>query len=355
MNTQAVTDRIDIRSMSPEELKALLTQWGEQGFRAGQIFTWLHDKRVDSFAEMTNLSASLRAKLEEHCYITRLEIVTKLVSKLDGTVKYLYRLPDGNCIETVLMRYKHGNSLCVSTQVGCRMGCNFCASTLGGLVRCLTASEILQQVYATLADTGERVSSIVLMGIGEPLDNYDNVLRFLRLVTHEKGYHLGQRHISLSTCGLVDQIYRLMEEDLQITLSISLHASDNATRDITMPVNRRWPVEQLMEACRAYFAKTGRRISFEYALIAEVNDSVEHAQRLAALMQGMPCHVNLIPVNPVKERGYRRTAAAQIRRFVQTLEGLGVNATVRRELGADINAACGQLRRQNEEGRDQCE
>lgn len=346
-------DRLDIKSLELGELTELLSQWGDQKFRAGQIFSWLHEKRVGSFEEMSNLPASLRQRLGESCYITRLEIVTKLVSKLDGTVKYLYRLPDGNCIETVLMRYKHGNSLCVSSQVGCRMGCNFCASTLGGLVRSLSASEILEQVYATLGDTGERVSSIVLMGIGEPLDNYDNVLRFLRLITHEKGYNLGQRHISLSTCGLVDRIYDLMRENLQITLSISLHAADNDTRNITMPVNRRYPIEELMAACRAYFDKTGRRISFEYALIAGVNDSVEHARQLAQLLRGMPCHVNLIPVNPVEERGYTQTAGPQIRKFMNALESLGINTTVRRELGADINAACGQLRRQNEGGEQQ--
>ncbi|MBS4785329.1 MAG: 23S rRNA (adenine(2503)-C(2))-methyltransferase RlmN [Clostridiales bacterium] len=348
-----MNERIDIKSMDLEELTGLMQSLGEPRFRAGQVFSWLHQKRVTGFEEMTNLSAALRQKLAERCIITRVEIVHRLVSRLDGTQKYLYRLADGNCIETVLMRYKHGNSLCISTQVGCRMGCNFCASTLGGLVRHLTPSEMLEQVYMTVRDSGERVDSLVLMGIGEPLDNYDNVIRFIRLLTDEKGYNLGQRHISLSTCGLVDRIYDLAEEDLQITLSISLHAADNETRNRTMPVNRRYPVEVLMAACRDYFRKTGRRISFEYALIKGVNDTPEHAGQLARLLDGMICHVNLIPVNPVEERGYDRTAAPDIRRFVDTLTRLGVNATVRRELGSDINAACGQLRRQNEkeEGR----
>ena len=342
--------RIDIKSMTLPELTALMKDWGEPGFRAGQLFSWLHEKRVRDWSEMTNLSAALRQKLAERCTLTQLTVLHRLVSSIDGTQKYLYRLADGNCIETVLMKYRHGNSLCISTQVGCRMSCNFCASTLGGLVRHLTPSEMLEQVYETVRQSGERVDSLVLMGIGEPLDNYDNVIRFLRLLTDPKGYNLGQRHISLSTCGLVDRIYDLAKEDLGITLSISLHAPDNETRNKTMPVNRRWPVEQLMQACRDYFRTTGRRISFEYALIKGVNDSPADAQKLAKLLDGMICHVNLIPVNPVKERGYDRTAQQDIHRFVNTLGRLGVNATVRRELGSDINAACGQLRRQYEQG-----
>lgn len=251
--------RIDIKSMTLPELTALMKDWGEPGFRAGQLFSWLHEKRVRDWSEMTNLSAALRQKLAERCTLTQLTVLHRLVSSIDGTQKYLYRLADGNCIETVLMKYKHGNSLCISTQVGCRMGCNFCASTLGGLVRHLTPSEMLEQVYETVRQSGERVDSLVLMGIGEPLDNYDNVIRFLRLLTDPKGYNLGQRHISLSTCGLVDRIYDLAKEDLGITLSISLHAPDNETRNKTMPVNRRWPVEQSMQACRDYFRTTGRR------------------------------------------------------------------------------------------------
>ena len=249
--------RIDIKSMTLPELTALMKEWGEPGFRAGQLFSWLHEKRVTDWAEMTNLSAALRQKLAERCTLTHLTVLHRLESAIDGTQKYLYRLADGNCIETVLMKYKHGNSLCISTQVGCRMGCNFCASTLGGLVRHLQPSEMLEQVYETVRQSGERVDSLVLMGIGEPLDNYDNVIRFLRLLTDPKGYNLGQRHISLSTCGLVDRIYDLAKEDLGITLSISLHAPDNETRNKTMPVNRRWPVEQLMQACRDYFKTTG--------------------------------------------------------------------------------------------------
>ena len=341
---------IDIKSMDLAELTAYVQSLGQPAFRAGQLFSWLHEKRAGSFDEMTNLPAALRRELAGRCTLTRLTVLHELVSRLDGTRKYLYRLADGNCIETVLMHYHHGTSLCISTQVGCRMGCNFCASTLGGLVRCLTPSEMLEQVYETVRQAGERVDSLVLMGIGEPLDNYDNVIRFLRLLTDPKGYNLGQRHISLSTCGLVDRIYDLAKEDLGITLSISLHAPDNETRNRTMPVNRRWPIEELMRACRDYFKTTGRRISFEYALIKGVNDSPEDARKLADLLDGMVCHVNLIPVNPVKERGYDRSGAADIHRFAETLGRLGVNATVRRELGGDIDAACGQLRRQYEKG-----
>ena len=339
----------DLKSMTLEEITAALRAMGEPSFRGKQVFTWLH-RGITDFDEMMNIPKSLREKLRAEYYITVPTVARKQVSKLDGTIKYLWELSDGNCIETVLMKYRHGNSLCISTQVGCRMGCNFCASTLGGLVRHLEPSEMLEQVYETVRQSGERVDSLVLMGIGEPLDNYDNVIRFLRLLTDPKGYNLGQRHISLSTCGLVDRIYDLAKEDLGITLSISLHAPDNETRNKTMPVNRRWPVEQLMQACRDYFRTTGRRISFEYALIKGVNDSPADAQKLAKLLDGMICHVNLIPVNPVKERGYDRTAQQDIRRFVDTLGRLGVNATVRRELGSDINAACGQLRRQYEQG-----
>ena len=344
------TEKLDLKSMTLPELKELMADLGQPAFRAGQLFSWLHEKRAGSFDEMTNLPAALRRELAERCTLTRLTVLHELVSRLDGTRKYLYRLADGNCIETVLMHYHHGTSLCISTQVGCRMGCNFCASTLGGLVRCLTPSEMLEQVYETVRQAGERVDSLVLMGIGEPLDNYDNVIRFLRLLTDPKGYNLGQRHISLSTCGLVDRIYDLAKEDLGITLSISLHAPDNETRNRTMPVNRRWPIEELMRACRDYFKTTGRRISFEYALIKGVNDSPEDARKLADLLDGMVCHVNLIPVNPVKERGYDRSGAADSHRFAETLGRLGVNATVRRELGGDIDAACGQLRRQYEKG-----
>ena len=341
--------KTDIKSLTLPGLKEYVSQLGEPAFRAGQIFDWLHNKRVLDFGEMTNLSAALREKLAENCYITRLTVERQLVSKLDGTTKFLYRLPDGNCIETVWMEYQHGNSLCISTQVGCRQGCRFCASTLGGLVRNLTPSEMLEQIYETVRQKGKRVDSLVLMGIGEPLDNFENVMDFLTLISDPKGYQLGQRHISLSTCGLVDRIEELAQRKMQITLSISLHGTNNETRSRTMPVNDRHPLEQLMAACRSYIQQTGRRISFEYALIAGVNDSPEDARQLAALLKGMLCHVNLIPVNPVKERGFTRGSRESIRRFADLLTQLGINATVRRELGSDINAACGQLRRKAQE------
>ena len=349
-------DRKDIKSLFPQELEAELAALGQPKFRAKQIFSWLHEKRVTSFAEMTNIPASLRTVLEENYYINTLKIVRRLESKLDGTVKYLYELKDKNCVEAVLMKYKHGNSLCISTQVGCRMGCKFCASTLAGLVRCLEPSEMLDEIYTAVGVSGERVDSVVLMGIGEPLDNYDNVLRFLRLLSMPEGYNLSLRHLSLSTCGLVDKIDRLAEENLGLTLSISLHAPNDAIRSQTMPVNQRWGVDELMRSCRNYFAKTGRRISFEYALIDGVNDEPVHAKELASRLKGMPAHVNLIPVNPVKERGFKRGSRQKIENFQHQLQKLGVNATIRRELGADINAACGQLRREymSEEEEEQC-
>lgn len=349
-------DRKDIKSLFPQELEAELAALGQPKFRAKQIFSWLHEKRVTSFAEMTNIPASLRTVLEENYYINTLKIVRRLESKLDGTVKYLYELKDKNCVEAVLMKYKHGNSLCISTQVGCRMGCKFCASTLAGLVRCLEPSEMLDEIYTAVGDSGERVDSVVLMGIGEPLDNYDNVLRFLRLLSMPEGYNLSLRHLSLSTCGLVDKIDRLAEENLGLTLSISLHAPNDTIRSQTIPVNQRWGVDELMRSCRNYFAKTGRRISFEYALIDGVNDEPVHAKELASRLKGMPAHVNLIPVNPVKERGFKRGSRQKIENFQHQLQKLGVNATIRRELGADINAACGQLRREymSEEEEEQC-
>ena len=298
---------------------------------------------------MTDISASLAEKLDQRFYISCLDIRRRLVSKLDGTVKYLFGLSDGNSIEAVVMRYKYGNSLCISTQVGCRMGCKFCASTLAGWVRNLSPSEMLDEVYTAEADTGEKIASLVLMGIGEPLDNYDNVIRFLELLSSEEGENLSLRHVSLSTCGLVDRIYDLMELKLGLTLSISLHAPNDAIRSQTMPINQKYNVEALLKSCRDYFARTGRRISFEYALIEGVNDSPQCAGELAALLKGMPCHVNLIPVNPVKERGFRRGSRQNILRFQKLLADRGVNATIRRELGSDINAACGQLRRETEQ------
>lgn len=332
----------DIKSMTLEEITALLKEMGEPAFRGKQVFTWLH-KGVKSFDEMTNLSKSLRAKLEESCYITVPTVARKQVSQLDGTIKYLWELSDGNCIETVLMQYHHGNTVCISSQVGCRMGCKFCASTIAGKVRDLSASEILNQVLFTQIDSGLPISNIVLMGIGEPLDNYDNVRRFLTLVNHPEGMNIGMRHISLSTCGVVPGIRRLAEEDLQLTLSISLHAPDQETRATIMPVTKAYDVDMLIDACREYFEKTGRRISFEYAMIDGVNDSDEKADLIAKKVKGMPAHINLIPLNEVEEsplKPSRRVAA-----FQKRLESHGLTATVRRKLGGDIDASCGQLRR----------
>ena len=296
---------------------------------------------------MSNLPASLRGQLDEKFYINAIRIKKRLVSNIDGTVKYLYELRDCNCVEAVLMRYRHGNSLCISTQVGCRMGCKFCASTLAGRMRDLTASEMLDEVYTAQADSGERVDGVVLMGIGEPLDNFDNVMAFLENLSDARGLGLSLRHVSLSTCGLVDRIYELAKRKLQLTLSVSLHAPNDTIRNLSMPINKKYHIDRLLEACRDYFEATGRRISFEYALIAGVNDAPEHAAELAARLRGMGAHVNLIPVNPVAETGYRRGDRAAIERFQHELQRLGVNATIRRELGADISAACGQLRRQD--------
>lgn len=339
--------KLDIKSMNITELTGALVQMGEPKFRASQIFDWLHVKKVKSFEEMTNLSKNLIAKLDEGFFITTLEIERKLVSKLDGTVKYLFKLPDGEFVESVLMEYHHGRSICVSTQVGCKMGCSFCASTKAGFVRNLLPSEILEQIYEATRDSGERISNVVLMGIGEPLDNYDNVIRFLQLVSDEKGNNLSLRHLSLSTCGLVDRIYQLAELRLQLTLSISLHASNDEIRSRTMPVNRRYNIGELLKACRYYTKLTGRRISFEYALISGVNDTKENARELASLLSGMLCHVNLIPVNEIKESDYKKGSKQSIVEFQNNLIKLGINATVRRTLGADVNAACGQLRRDN--------
>ncbi len=338
-------DKKDIRSMTLAELTDTLTDMGEKKFRGKQIFSWLHSRHAASFDEMTDLSRELRKKLEETFQLITLIPVTVLVSEIDGTRKYLFRLPDGNVIESVLMKYKHGSSVCVSSQAGCRMGCRFCASTLDGLARNLAPSEILEQIYGIIRDTGEKVSNVVIMGSGEPLDNYDNVIRFIRLLTDENGCHLSQRNITLSTCGIVPGIRRLAEEDLPITLALSLHASDDESRRELMPIARKYSIREVISACDDYFARTGRRISYEYSLVKDVNDSEEHARRLAALLRGRNCHVNLIPVNPIKERNFRSISRTEAQNFKLTLEKYGINATIRREMGRDIQGACGQLRR----------
>ena len=334
--------KIDLKSKTIPEIEAYLAELGEPKFRAKQIFVWMH-KGVSSFDEMTNLSKALRTKLAEQCTLTALQVERKQVSQLDGTIKYLWRLEDGNCVETVLMRYKHGNTVCVSSEIGCAMGCAFCASTIGGLVRRLTAAEILSQVIFTQKDSGLPISNIVLMGIGEPLDNFDNVMRFLELVNHPDGMNIGMRHISLSTCGLAERIDKLADLQLQLTLSVSLHAPDDATRSTIMPVNKAIPVERLMQACRRYFEVTGRRISYEYAMIDGVNDSDEQADLLASLLRGAPGHVNLIPLNDVRESKLK--PSRRVAQFQKRLERQGVTVTVRRKLGGDIDASCGQLRR----------
>ena len=337
----------DIKSMTQEEITDALRAMGEPAFRGKQVFSWLHKGATD-FAEMNNLSKPLREKLGKEFTITAPTVARKQVSRLDGTVKYLWELRDGNCIETVLMSYHHGNTVCISSQVGCRMGCKFCASTIAGKVRDLTPSEMLDQVLFTQLDSGKDISNIVLMGIGEPLDNYDNVRRFLELVNSPEGLNIGMRHISLSTCGLVDQIDRLAGEDLQLTLSVSLHAPVDEVRSSIMPVNRRWPVQELLDACRRYFEKTGRRISFEYAMIRDVNDTPEMAKQLIRRLRGIAAHVNLIPLNDVAESPLKPSLPETVLRFQKTLEASGIPATVRRTLGSDINASCGQLRRNYE-------
>ena len=332
----------DLKSMTIEEMGAFFKELGQPAFRAKQVFQWLH-RGVTSFDEMSNLPLALRQTLAERCVITVPVVERKQVSKLDGTIKYLWMLEDGNCVETVLMRYKHGNTVCVSSEIGCAMGCAFCASTIGGLVRRLTAAEILSQVIFTQKDSGLPISNIVLMGIGEPLDNFDNVMRFLELVNHPDGMNIGMRHISLSTCGLVDKIDKLAELQLQLTLSVSLHAPDDATRSQIMPVNRAVGVERLFDCCRRYFETTGRRISYEYAMIDGVNDSDAQADLLARHLKGTPGHVNLIPLNDVRESKLK--PSKRVSAFQKRLESYGITVTVRRKLGGDIDASCGQLRR----------
>ena len=330
--------------MTLAELRGEFAELGEPAFRAGQVYRWMHTG-ARSFDGMTNLSKALRAKLAERYTLTAPTAVRKLVSKKDGTIKYLWRLSDGNCVESVLMQYHHGNTVCISSQVGCAMGCAFCASTRGGLVRRLTPSEMLDQVLFTQIDSGLPISNIVLMGIGEPLDNYDTVLRFLKLVNSPEGMNIGMRHISLSTCGLVERIDRLAEENLQLTLSVSLHAPTDEIRSTIMPVNRRYNVQTLLAACKRYFEKTGRRISFEYAMIRGVNDTPEMAKLLASRLRGIAAHVNLIPLNDIPESPLKPSYPEVVQTFQRILEQHGIPATVRRTLGSDINASCGQLRR----------
>ena len=343
-----MSEKTDILSLSPEELEIAFSDMGEKKFRAKQVFDWLHVKNVRSFEEMSNISKQLRTKLSENFCLKSLNIERKLESKTDNTVKYLYRLDDGNSIETVLMEYNHGYSLCVSSQVGCKMGCNFCASTIAGFVRNLEPSEILLQIYETERDSGKKIDSIVMMGIGEPLDNFSNVVKFLELLSCPEGRNMSLRHVALSTCGVVPKIRKLCELHLGLTLSVSLHASDNNRRSEIMPVNRAYPIEELLSACRDYIKNTGRRITFEYAVINDVNSSEADARKLAELLKGINCHVNLIPVNNVKERSYT-SSMKTVNRFREMLVQRGINATVRRTLGADINAACGQLRRERQE------
>lgn len=337
-------EKIDILSLSLQELQELLAEMDEKKFRAKQIFQWLHVKKVFDFDKMTDISAQLRERLKEKFCTNRLFVQKRLASCIDNTVKYLYKLHDGNFIETVLMEYSYGYSLCISTQVGCKMGCRFCASAIAGFVRNLEPSEMLMQIYETEKNSGVKISNLVLMGIGEPLDNFNNTVKFLGLLSCKEGSNFSLRHVSLSTCGIVPKIYELAGLHSGLTLCISLHSADNTARSEIMPVNRAYNIQELLKACRHYISATGRRITFEYAVIDDINSSDEDADRLADLLRGMNCHVNLIPVNKVRERSYR-TAKNAVADFAERLEKRGINATVRRTLGSDIEAACGQLRR----------
>ncbi len=335
----------DIKSMTLEEVSGMLEELGEKPYRARQLYQWMHQKLARGFGEMKNLPLDLREKLGNRFSYTDLKLVRMQESAFDGTRKYLFELSDGNLVESVWMKYRHGNSVCVSSQVGCRMGCAFCASTIDGLERSLLPSEMLDQIYAITRDTGERVSNVVVMGIGEPLDNYENLLLFIRLLTDENGVHISQRNVTVSTCGLVPEMKRLADEKLQITLALSLHAAFDEKRKKLMPVANRYAIEELMEACAYYFEKTGRRITFEYALVGGVNDAKEDAEALGGLCRKLNCHVNLIPVNPIKERGFVQSERDAILAFKNKLEKYGRNVTIRREMGRDIDGACGQLRR----------
>lgn len=338
-------EQIEIKSLSLMQLKNTMIEMGEKAFRAKQIYEWLHQKQAESFDEMSNLSAALREKLKECCVLTTLKMLEVQTSKIDGTQKYLFALPDGNVVESVLMKYKHGNSVCISSQVGCKMGCRFCASTIGGWTRNLLPSEMLEQIYRIQKLSGERVSNVVVMGTGEPLDNYENLLQFIRLLTDENGLHISQRNLTVSTCGIVPKMYALAEENLQITLAISLHASNQEKRAELMPIANKYSIEEVLEACRNYFEKTGRRLTFEYSLVGGKNDTKEDAEELAQLIKGLNCHVNLIPVNPIKERDYVQSDKKVIENFKNKLEKYQINVTIRREMGRDIDGACGQLRK----------
>lgn len=335
---------IDLRSLELPALEKLCNEFNIPKFRAKQLFSWLHKIGVQSFDEMSNIPKNLKEKLQEQYYISTCEIERKLESQIDDTVKYLFKLHDGEFIESVVMKYKHGWSICVSTQVGCAMGCKFCASTKGGRKRNLTSGEIANQIYVAGRDLNIRISNIVLMGMGEPLDNYDNVMIFLRLISSENGVNIGMRHISLSTCGVVPKMHELEKENLQLTLSVSLHAPTDEIRSQMMPVNDRWGISEVINACKSYIAKTNRRISFEYSVVQGVNDSDECALKLASLLKGMLCHVNLIPVNTIKEGGFVRPDKQRIKQFENILLSKGINTTIRRTLGSDISASCGQLR-----------
>jgi len=342
-------EKLDLKSMEINELEEYIVSLGDKKFRAKQIYTWLHQRLVTNFDEMTDISKVLREKLSNNTKLIVLKPVKELTSKLDGTKKFLFELDDGNVIESVFMRYKHGNSVCVSSQVGCRMGCRFCASTLDGLTRNLTASEILEQIYRITAITGEKISNVVVMGSGEPFDNYDNILKFIRILNSEMGLNISARNITVSTCGIVDKINELAKEKLQITLAISLHAPNDTIRKSMMPIANKYSIAQIMEACNNYYQNTGRRISFEYSLVQDVNDSKDNAIELAGLIKNMNCHVNLIPVNPIKERDYKETQPQFVKHFKNMLEKNGINVTIRREMGRDIQGACGQLRKSYKE------
>ncbi len=334
----------DIRSMNYDELSSEILSLGFPKFRVNQIFSWVHNKCVFSFDEMTNISKDMREKLKENFYFSNCEINTKLVSKIDDTVKYLFTLSDGEYVESVVMKYKYGYSICISTQVGCKMGCTFCASAIGGFVRQLSTSEMLSEIYAAQRDLNVKINHLVLMGTGEPFDNYDNVIKMLSLITDEKGQNISMRHISLSTCGVVPKIYDLADKKLGLTLSVSLHAPNNRIRSMSMPINNKYDIDELLKACRYYANTTGRRISFEYAMIKGVNDSDECAIELANKLKGILCHVNLIPVNNVRETNYIKSSVSQQKKFIDILSSRGITTTVRRTLGSDINASCGQLR-----------